>query len=114
MKLKIVFHVEDADTKEIIVEKSQTVIDVSDQSGGFSIANLARDHRAETVKSLESAKDSGILSESEKTKLAAIQYEESQVEEFLIAAGDIIQRYIRLKLRDWARRLLAKEPAIGP
>ena len=72
---------------------------------GLTIAELARDHRAEDVAMLKSCADENRnMTEAEGEASKDRHLRRSMVDELLLAAGDIIQRFIRLKLRDWARK----------
>ena len=104
--LKIVFWVEDVATKEILVEKQQSIIALGDnQASSVTIQGLARDHAAETMAALERLKDkTGPMSDAEKAELQEISQGQNCLDEFFMAAGDLIGRFIRLKLRDWARK----------
>jgi hypothetical protein len=108
--LKIVFWVEDLATKGIIVEKSQTIIPLSDkpfgEGGGLTIKELARDHVAELRATLEELKDKPGTewTDDVKNRVGEPTKAGTVVDEYFLAAGDNIGRFIRLKLRDWARK----------
>ena len=119
-KIKIVFYVEtpadgenfDSATNEIIVEKSQTILELYDErppdKAVLSVKELARDHVAEIKAVLDSVPD-GSLTSADRDRL--IEIRNAKVgDELLTAAGDLIGRSIRMKLRDWARAQKTPEP----
>jgi hypothetical protein len=107
-KLKGVFHVEDED-KNVVVEKSQMFLEIGDDPhSSLTIPELARDHLAENVAILKVANDTGDMSTEERLRMGENSRRQGVIGEFMTAAGDLIQRYVRLKLRDWAKGQLEK------
>ncbi len=107
-KLKVVFHVEDED-KKLVVEKSQMFLEIGDDpASSLTVAELARDHLAENVAILKDAKDRGDMSSDERLRIGENSRRQSVINEFMTCAGDLVQRHVRLKLRDWAKGQLEK------
>ena len=101
-RLKLVFHVEDADTKEILVETSQMIIGEKGPTPAFATENLARDHKAEIV---------ALVAAGKRDEAGAAHKDDKAIEDLLSASGDLVWRFIRIRLREWAQRERAKEPA---
>ena len=108
MKLKTVFHVEVADTKEVIVEKSQLEFEVTEHADRFSIVNLARDHKEELLAMLDPIAGP-VLSDELKNKFQKINLDENYIDEILMCQGDLMWHFIRLKLREWAQKQIADQ-----
>jgi hypothetical protein len=74
---------------------------------------LARDHNAERMAAFEPYRQAtGPMPDGLRDVLKEIQGSLKWNEEALIAAGDLLQRHVKLKLREWARqKLKEKEPA---
>ena len=109
-QIRIVFYVDNPSTKEVLVEKSQIFLELgTDPLKSLTIAELARDHMAESVAVLKACED-------EKRGLTAAEIEINKdralrrkyVEEILLCAADLMQRFIRSKLRDWAQKKAAE------
>ena len=119
---KIVFFVEDSETKELVIEKQQLVIPSAtfadrdleslkrEFAQAWTVENLARDHMEEWGR-FAKAITTEQMSDSEKETLQKIDRDRQYVDEVLEAAGDLIRRSIRDKLRVWARTQAQQEPA---
>lgn len=113
-KLKLVFFVVESDeagnfaeTSPVAVEKSQLLLEIgTDQASSLTIEGLARDHIAEEVAFLADAKAKGILTDAAREQCKIIYAQNGVVDELLACAVDLVQRFVRLKLREWARRKL--------
>lgn len=92
---KIVFHVEDDDGR-IIVEKSQVqIVFGTDPDTSLTIHELGRDH----VKEMKDSFAVRIMPEDSIVRRRRV------VEEIMQAHGIIIAKFVRNKLREWARQI---------
>ena len=125
-RLKIVFYVEEAAdgsnfdpaTNKVVVEKQQINFDVADDGDDGDAANLrlsdlARDHNHERIAAIEAAKAGGAteITDELKAKLREIDASLNFISPWLIANGEAIGRFIRIKLREWAQKQRQHEPA---
>jgi uncharacterized protein with ATP-grasp and redox domains len=101
-RLKIVFHVEDGDTKEIVIDKQQVVMDVDDESiaGAELVPELTRQ-----IEELLTAGKNVEYIQKVCDKARAAQ----RVADITDVAGTVVSRFVRLKLFDYfAARLLER------
>lgn len=94
-KLKIVFHVEDAE-KRVVIPQHQAFVEFD------SWTDLAVDDAEIRLK----LRGRSTLPESEKEELTQVLLAARRRDQALQAAGEVICRFIGAKLQEWARNLL--------
>jgi hypothetical protein len=103
-KLKIVFHVEDAETKEIVVEKLQLKISVADRSEITEGMDLREATDAACSLSKDVVLSLAMLGREagweEKVKDSGLR--KSFLDEQMRMIGDRIGRDVFIRLREWA------------
>jgi hypothetical protein len=101
-KIKIVFSAEKNGVE--IIKRSQLFAE-------FCLANLARDHLAETTKELQGK--TGRMTEAEHSRHVAINNDQATIDDMLDAAAALMKTFLRIKLREWAQAQIAAAELTG-